>query len=185
MHTTIDLSMSMRLSGFGDSLAAEGSDYLGLTFQPKFQQMIGSQKLMFSDKIKKINMFGWVQQRYFLITNEKVYNIKKTKIKRSIPINNLSGITKNLQGSKREFTLHVNSEYDYRFQSDKRDEIIGILKTAYAERNGINLPIFGVPRSNLLEFTTTEKDKNRGTSRFPPPQFRLLEEDLLRDAKET
>jgi len=140
---------------------------------------------MFSDKIKKINMFGWVQQRYFLITNEKVYNIKKTKIKRSIPLSNLSGITKNLQGSKREFTLHVNSEYDYRFQSDKRDEIIGILKTAYAERNGINLPIFGVPRSNLLEFTTTEKDKNRGTSRFPPQQFRLVEEDLLRDAKET
>jgi hypothetical protein len=52
--------MSMRLSGFGDSLAAEGSDYLGLTFQPKFQLMIGSQKLLFSDKIKKINMFGWV-----------------------------------------------------------------------------------------------------------------------------
>ena len=102
---------------------------------------------MFSDKIKKINMFGLVQQRYFLITNEKVYNIKKTKIKRSIPFSNLSGITKNLQGSKRELTLHVNSEYDYRFQSDKRDEIICILKTKYAERNGINLPIFGLPRS--------------------------------------
>ena len=33
--------LSMRLSVFGDSLAAEGSDYLGLIFQPKFQQMIG------------------------------------------------------------------------------------------------------------------------------------------------
>jgi len=77
--------------------------------------MIGSQKLLFSDKIKKINMFGWVQQRYFLITNEKIYNIKKTKVKRSITINSLSGITKNLQGSKKEFTLHVNTEYDYRF----------------------------------------------------------------------
>jgi phosphodiesterase/alkaline phosphatase D-like protein len=99
---------------------------------------------MLSDKIQKINMFGWVQQRYFLITNEMVYNIKMTKIKRSIPISSLLGITKNLHGTKREFTLHVNSEYDYRFQSDKRDEIIGILKTKYAERNGINLTILGV-----------------------------------------
>jgi hypothetical protein len=79
----------------------------------------------------------------------------------------------------------VNSEYDYRFQSDKRDEIIGILKTAFAERNAINLPIYGVPKSNLTEFTTTEKDKNRGTTRFPPPQFRLRDEDIMREAAET
>jgi len=58
--------------------------------------MLGSQKLIFSDRIKKINMFGWVQQRYLIVTTEKIYNIKKTKIKRSILINNLSGITKNL-----------------------------------------------------------------------------------------
>ena len=88
--------MTLRLSGFGDSVVVVGSDYLGLTLQPKFQQMIGSQKLLFSDKIKKINMFGWVQARYFLITNEKIYNVKKTKLKRAIQINNLSGITKNL-----------------------------------------------------------------------------------------
>ena len=44
------------------------------------------EKLVFSDKIKKINMFGWVQQRYFLITNDKVYNLKKNKIKRSIKV---------------------------------------------------------------------------------------------------
>ena len=47
------------------------------------------EKLYFSDKIKKINMFGWVQQRYLLITNEKIYNIKKTKIKRSIRVSSM------------------------------------------------------------------------------------------------
>jgi hypothetical protein len=130
-------------------------------------------------------MFGWVQQRFLLITNEKIYNVKKTKVKRSIRVNDLSGITKNLNGSKKEFTLHVNKEYDYRFQSEKREEIMAILKHMYAERNGINLPIFGVPKNNLTEFTTTEKDKNRGTTRFPPPQFRLREEDVLREESET
>jgi hypothetical protein len=57
-----------------------------------------------------------------------------------------------------------------------------LLKTNFAERNGINLPIYGVPKSNLSEFTTTEKDKNRGTSKFPPPQFRLKDEDIIREA---
>ena len=39
-----------------------------------------------SDKIKKVNMFGWVQERFFVITTEKVYNLKKNKIKRFIPV---------------------------------------------------------------------------------------------------
>lgn len=67
--------------------------------------------------------------------------------------------------------------------SDKRDEIIYILKTHFAEKNGINLPIFGVDSSNLTQFTTTEKDAKRGQSRFPPNQFRLREEDVLRESE--
>jgi len=97
LNTSIDMNVSIRLSGV-DGMHVEGMDYLGLSQQPRFQQMIGAcnnplvvfivfiEKLYFSDKIKKINMFGWVQQRYLLITNEKIYNIKKTKIKRSIRV---------------------------------------------------------------------------------------------------
>lgn len=35
-------------------------------------------------------MFNWTQERYFLITNEKIYNIKKAKIKRAIVVSNYS-----------------------------------------------------------------------------------------------
>lgn len=41
---------------------------------------------MLSDKIKKINMFNWVQERLFIITMENIYNIKKLKIKRKINV---------------------------------------------------------------------------------------------------
>ena len=81
----------------------------------------------------------------------------------------MSGITKTLKGTRNEFTLHINKEYDYRFMSERRDEIINILKNHFAEKNGINLPIFGVDQSNLSQFTTTEKDMKRGQSKFPPP----------------
>lgn len=140
------------------------------------------EKLLFSDRIKKINMYGWTQERYFIVTSEKIYNIKKNKIKRSILINDLSGLTKTLRGTRNEFTLHVNKEYDYRFASERREEIIRVLKEHFAARNGINLPIFGVEKSTLQEFTTTEKDVKRGQSRFPPVQFRLREEDVLRES---
>jgi hypothetical protein len=40
----------------------------------------------------------------------------------------LSGITKTIYPGKTEFTLHVETEYDYRFTSDKREEIIQTLK---------------------------------------------------------
>jgi hypothetical protein len=80
---------------------------------------------------------------------------------------------------------NLKSKIIYILNSIRREEIIGIIKKTFAERNGINLPIFGVPRSNLNEFTTTEKDVKRGTNRFPPAQFRLKDEDVLRETSDT
>lgn len=42
-----------------------------------------------------------------------------------------------------------------------------------------NLPIFGIAKDKLLEFTTLEKDFKRGLSRFPPPHLILPEENVL------
>ena len=74
---------------------------------------------MFSDKLKKINMFGWNQERILVVTSENVYNIKKYKTKRRIPIHLLGGISKTTVGTKIEFTLHIPTQYDYRFLSEK------------------------------------------------------------------
>jgi len=50
----------------------------------------------------------------------------------------------------------------------RRDEIIDILKHRYVEKFSQNIPIFGIEAKDLRDFTTTEKDMRRGTSRFPP-----------------
>jgi len=103
-----------------------------------------------------------------VITDEKIYNLKKTKVKRAILISKLGGITKTLLNGKPEFVVHIPSEYDYRFISERREEILDILKIRFMEKMHQNLPIYGVSKPKLSEFTTTEKDMKRGVSKFPP-----------------
>jgi len=116
-----------------------------------------------------------------VVTKERVFNIKKNKVKRIIQIKTLGGISKTTIPGKIEFTLHVPSEYDYRFHSEKRDEIIEILKLRFLEMKRQNLPIFGISKANLVNFTTTEKDMKKGQTRFPSPSLRVKEEDLIKD----
>mmetsp|Transcript_23184 Transcript_23184/g.17611 ORF Transcript_23184/g.17611 Transcript_23184/m.17611 type:complete len:165 (+) Transcript_23184:141-635(+) len=145
-------------------------------------QIIGTlETILFSDKIRKVNMFGFVQERFFVITKERVFNVKKNKVKRIIQIKTLGGISKCIQPGKTEFTLHVPSEYDYRFHSDKREEIIEILKLRFLEMKRQNLPIFGINKNNLVNYTTTEKDMKKGQTRFPSPSLRVKEEDLVKE----
>ena len=94
-------------------------------------------------------MFGIVQERMFIVTTERLYNLKKNKLKRFININKLNGLSKTMQAGKNEFAIHVQGEYDYRFICDRRDEVIEILKQRYIEVRNQNLPIFGIVKGNL------------------------------------
>jgi len=68
-----------------------------------------------------------------VITTERIYNFKKNKVKRTIDICSLDGISKTLQSGKNEFAIHIKSAYDYRFITDKRDEVVELLKQRYVE----------------------------------------------------
>ena len=82
-------------------------------------------------KVDKWNKYMWQQERNFVITNSNIYNFnKKSKkhyifsainiksnlleLRRVIAIQNLAGMTKNLQKASKEFVIHVNQEPDYR-----------------------------------------------------------------------
>ena len=54
-----------------------------------------------------------------------------------------------------------------------------VLKKVFYILKQKNLPIFYVTSKDLREFTTTEKDMNKGQSRFPTPNYRTMEEDLF------
>lgn len=96
-------------------------DYINFASDKTLLALLGSDTLVYASMIKKTNMFEWTQERMLAITNNAIYNIHKKKIKRVILINDIGGITKTVPPSRCqvEFTIHVPSAYDYRFESEK------------------------------------------------------------------
>ena len=114
------------------------------------------------------------------MTNKALYNIHKNSIKRAIPIQEVGGLSKTIPPSKaQEFTIHVPQKYDYRFSSARRDQIVDLIKRVYIAIHKDNCPVFCITAKDLKDFTTTEKDMKKSISRFPTPEYRNTQEDLL------
>lgn len=103
---------------------------------------------MMSAKVKKFNKYQIGQGRNFVITNTQLYNFNvKSKslnlsqqycyvlnsqtnvcdnthiftleLRRTIGIENLIGVTKNMQKGSKEFVIHVDHEPDYRLTCEQ------------------------------------------------------------------
>lgn len=74
--------------------------------------------------------------------------------------------------------IHVPEQYDYRYQSDKRDEAIQSIKMAYISLMKADLPVYGINAKDLKHVTTTEKDRIKGKSRIPGKEFLLADENV-------
>ena len=114
-----------------------------------------------------------------VITSNFVYNLKKKSVKRKIALIEIGGVSKSLASNSSEFVIHVPKEYDYRYTSDKKDDIISTLKLAYVSCKKKNLPIYGIESRSLRDYTTTEKDMKRGITRVPEESKQIKGEDLL------
>ena len=63
------------------------------------------EKIEFSDKVLKVNKFGFKQERNLVITDKALYNLKKTVLKRRIDLKAIKGIT--LAKSTDEFVINI------------------------------------------------------------------------------
>ena len=52
-------------------------DHLNFIKDKDIKKIIGNDELLLSDKIIKINRYGLSQERYILVTNQNIYNLKK------------------------------------------------------------------------------------------------------------
>ena len=57
--------------------ACKVRDYLQFAGEKSLTKIIKDEKVLFTDKINKINRYGLTQERNILITNKAIYNLKK------------------------------------------------------------------------------------------------------------
>ena len=124
-----------------------------------------NESLLFSSKIIKFNKRNKAQERIFAITMKALLNIKGKKVQRRMEIINIIGVTNSKNSD--EFIIHCPTEYDYRYSSNIKGQIITLLIKTAKELNVKNFYLWETQESHLKELVTTKNDKKKGISRIP------------------
>ena len=144
-------------------------DFLNFTKDYSIKNNITrEEEIQFSDKIKKVNKNGWKQDRYIIITDHAIYNLKKASLKRRIDYKTIMGIT--LSKLSDEFVIHCEDiDYDYHYISSRKNIIIEIIAKNYEIIKEEELKLFEIGVKNLNTFVTTkkEKEKQQNLTRMP------------------
>ena len=105
-------------------------DFLNFSKDKNMKKHLKDEIIYYSDRIKKTNDKGKVQDRNIIITDKAIYNFKDTTFRRRIPLNSLIAIT--VSSSFDEFIIHfADDEYDYHYQTPKKKKIIEIISECY------------------------------------------------------
>jgi hypothetical protein len=151
-------------------------DYLNCNDSPEIKNIIKNEIILFSDKILKINRFGFNQERNIIITNCAIYNIKKKELKRKIPLNVILGIT--ISKISEEFIIHGNdNEYDYHYNSPRRFEIIKTINNEFFKLNHKKLKFYESKEKSLKSFVTSKKEKKSNPNFTRMPKENLIDID--------
>ena len=106
----------------------KNKDYLNFKAS---SHLINNEKIVLSCMVTKYNESSYRQERTLVLTENAIYNIKKSQVKRRIALEKLDAIT--ISTTTSEFVLHINDEYDYRYLSyEHRPEIIVPFSTSFA-----------------------------------------------------
>lgn len=105
-----------------------------------------------------------------------LYNIKKENFKRRIDIADINSLSKSTKPGCNEFVVHVNAQYDYRFDSTSRDEIFDAIKYVCWRQRKANLVVYEVPDS-LKEHHTRKKDISNGNEIRPPAKYKVVSKE--------
>jgi len=105
---------------------------------PIIQQLFkkfGDTELLFSAEVNKVNKVMKFQKRILVISDKYVYNMhpKTYQVKRAIVLDRVSKV--HLSELRDDFLfIHVDNERDYLYHTDRKTEIIQVLKLAKREK---------------------------------------------------
>ena len=123
----------------------------------------------------QINRKGKEQERILAITNKAIYNLASNDLKRPkrrIDFDAMASVS--ISTSSNEFAIHCPSEYDYRFKSDDRSEIINVLSLIYKKSQGVKLKVARKYQQSLINEVVT-----KDVARLQTREQRLLRYKVL------
>eukprot|EP00753_Platysulcus_tardus_P010571 PLAT286.2.p1 GENE.PLAT286.2~~PLAT286.2.p1 ORF type:complete len:530 (+),score=205.13 PLAT286.2:1-1590(+) len=133
-------------------------DELNLASKPRVLRNMGdgSESVIWSGLVVKINRHGSQQSRVFCVTNVALYNMKPGSfaVKRRIEIDSLSGLTASQITDA--FVIHVPSEYDYHVISVRKVSFWDCLQLAFTRMTGKEFNLRRVPLDDLTSVCVTK-----------------------------
>jgi serum/glucocorticoid-regulated kinase 2 len=139
-------------------------DVLGVATHPHLLQLLrkyvkdgSSERVVWSSKELKINAVGRAQLRVLILTAAALYNLKPNNLsqfQRRIKLENIAAVT--MLSERDEFVIHVPEEYDYRYKSPRRKDIVEVLSKLYKEKTCKKLKILDSTPEELETYTVTK-----------------------------
>jgi len=150
--------------------------------------------IIFSSTVHKINKRRVSQERILAITNQFLYNIcfdgfltklsmifsRSSAIKRKINIERIQEITISVDPSSSQLIVHVDGEYDYRYEAgDKRNKMIEAIIAARFDLGHQEFGLFFKDDYDLYKFQTFQADCRRKLSKRPQRNKLVVTPELL------
>ena len=134
--------------------------------EKKISDLIPDEKLYYTEKIIKINKAGKRQERFLVITEKALYNIKTQllfgpKIQRKFLYKDMMGIT--ISNTCNEIVIHGNNiENDYYYEENYynlRDKIVAYISFFYCYEMNNYIKICMTQNKSLVDYVTHKSDK--------------------------
>src|SRR5689334_313076 len=87
------------------------------------------ERLLLSTMVTKINHRGKSQERAFVVTDHALYNFEGNKVKRRVPLSNVTAISVTEVGEE-DFLIHIANSYDFWLRSPRRIRILRTINQA-------------------------------------------------------
>ena len=172
-------------------------DELDVNKNRKLKGFLGkTERVLFSGIVTKINKKRTPQQRILVITNEYLYNIwpyntavtsvahllaSKITLRRKVAVAKINAITISSYPLSNQFVLHVESEYDYRYDgAARREQIIQSICAAHFCKMNSNVSLYIKNTQDLKEYQTTDDDLKLSVDKRPKIGQIVLTPELLK-----
>ena len=135
------------------------NDFLNFSKDSEIITAINSEKILYSNKIQKMNSILFKKERNLIITDSAIYTFQNKKLKKSLKYNDIKALT--FSSKSNEFILHRKNQYDFHFSCSDKIKLICALIKAYEKKMQMPITLCEIKEKSLKQYATSKKEKKK------------------------